>query len=57
MRNENLNLTFRRNFGATQTIEWSELRTLIDGMFLTQAPDKVRWIFEKIWRVLHSLII
>jgi hypothetical protein len=47
MRNENLNLTFRRNFGATQTIEWSELRTLIDGMSLTQAPDNVKWIFEK----------
>jgi hypothetical protein len=47
MRNENLNLTFRRNFGAIQTLEWSELRTLIDGMFLTQAPDKVKWIFEK----------
>jgi hypothetical protein len=57
LRNENLHLTFRRNFGVTQTIEWSDLRILIDGVSLTQAPDKVRWIFEKIWRVLHSLII
>jgi hypothetical protein len=47
MRNENLNLTFRRNYGTIQTIEWSELRILINGMSLTQAPDNVKWIFEK----------
>jgi hypothetical protein len=47
LRNWDLNLTFRRNFGTTQAAEWTNLENLVEGVSLSQSPDTVKWAFEK----------
>jgi transcription elongation factor Elf1 len=47
LRDGDLNLTFRRNFGAAQGVEWAALTALMEGVSLSQRPDSVRWILEK----------
>lgn len=42
-----INLTFRRNFGPSDEIEWEELTNLIGNITLTDTPDSVKWALEK----------
>jgi hypothetical protein len=47
LRDGGLNLTFRRNFRPSHTIEWEDLVVLVEGVSLSQTPDTVKWILEK----------
>jgi hypothetical protein len=47
LRDGNLNLTFRRNFGAAQVVEWADLTAMMENISLTQTSDTMRWVFEK----------
>lgn len=42
-----INLTFRRNFGDREMIEWEELLTMVANVSLSDEPDTVRWALEK----------
>jgi hypothetical protein len=47
LKNGEINLTFRRGFREAEYTEWEELRELVEGVFISQQPDSVRWIYEK----------
>jgi hypothetical protein len=47
LRDGNLNMTFRRNFGAAQEVEWADLTTMMENTHLTLSLDTMRWVFEK----------
>jgi hypothetical protein len=47
LRNGTINLTFRRNFGEAEQIEWEILRSVLEGVTLTSDKDTVRWFLEK----------
>ncbi|RCV24309.1 hypothetical protein SETIT_5G074300v2 [Setaria italica] len=42
-----INLTFRRNFGIREEIEWENLTNLIGNITLSETSDTVRWALEK----------
>ena len=42
-----INLSFRRNFGDEEAIEWEELLDLIEGTVLTRESDTAVWALEK----------
>jgi hypothetical protein len=46
MRGGNLNLTFRRGFGAVEEKEWGELVELAEKINFTQQLDSVCWSLE-----------
>jgi hypothetical protein len=39
-----INLTFRRNFGAHERMEWEELERELEGIELNDDIDSVRWM-------------
>ncbi|KAG2606896.1 hypothetical protein PVAP13_4NG209522 [Panicum virgatum] len=41
-------LTFRRNFGEREILEWEALLDMVGDTLLTQESDAVKWIFEKL---------
>jgi hypothetical protein len=47
LRDGDLNLTFRRNLGAAQGVEWAALTALMEGVSFSPRPDSVKWILEK----------
>jgi hypothetical protein len=47
LRNGSINLTFRRNFGESEQVEWVNLRNVLEIVTLNYERDTVRWIFEK----------
>jgi hypothetical protein len=47
LRDERINLTFRRNFGDREEREWDELTLLTGGVSLSQESDFVIWTLEK----------
>jgi hypothetical protein len=47
LRDERINLTFRRNFGDKEEREWGELTLLTGGVSLSQESDFVIWTLEK----------
>lgn len=52
-----INLTFRRNFGDREMIEWEELLTMVANVSLSDEPDTVRWALEKSGELNHLLCI
>jgi hypothetical protein len=47
LRDERINLIFRRNFGDKEEREWDELTLLTDGVSLSHESDSVIWTLEK----------
>lgn len=40
-------LTFRRNFGPREMMEWDEMQECLRGLQLTEEKDMVKWSLEK----------
>jgi hypothetical protein len=47
LRNNNIKLTFRRNFGPREETEWESLTNILDGITLNQKEDSAMWVLEK----------
>jgi hypothetical protein len=47
LNSDQLNLTFRRNFGDIENQEYIELREMMSEIQLTNSQDSVRWILER----------
>jgi hypothetical protein len=57
LRDERINLIFRRNFGDKEEREWDELTLLKDGVSLSHESDSVIWTLEKNKGVFNILFI
>jgi hypothetical protein len=47
LNNGNVNLTFRRSFGAVHSQEWLDLSNMLQGTVLSNLPDSIRWCLDK----------
>jgi hypothetical protein len=57
LRDERINMTFRRNFGDKEEREWDELTLLTYGVSLSHESDSVIWTLEKNKEFQHPLYI
>lgn len=47
LKEEEINLTFRRVFGPVELEEWNQFLNDLRGVNLSEEPDTVRWVLER----------
>jgi hypothetical protein len=47
LRDNGINLTFRRSFGKQELEEWQQLIAMVEDVQLTEDHDTVTWALEK----------